>query len=179
LNTSIELRLEDAGTLAAKGTVTFVSPSVDPRTGIALVRVALPADSSLWLGQLVHARILREEHAGCLAVPLTSVCTDHDGRSTLAVVEGDTAIRREVRVGLREGDLVEVSGGGLKAGDRVVTVGSYALPEKTKGEDRQPGAAGVRRRVVAMSGRSAVGAFALRHRLAIAFIAAALCVTGI
>jgi len=37
-----------------------------------------------------------------------------------------------VKLGLREGDLVEVTGGGLRAGDRVVTVGSYGLPEKTK-----------------------------------------------
>jgi membrane fusion protein (multidrug efflux system) len=129
----VEIRLDDhTGEPAAKGEVTFVSPSVDPKTGTTLVRVALPADSTLWPGQWVHARILREEHADRLAVPSASVYTDHDGRSTLSVIEGDTAIRREVTVGLREGDLVEVSGAGLNAGARVVTVGSYGLPEKTK-----------------------------------------------
>lgn len=129
----VEIRLDDnTGEPAARGEVTFVSPSVDQKTGTALVRVALPAASSLWPGQWVHARILREEHADRLSVPSASVYTDHDGRTTLSVVEGDTATRREVKVGLREGDRVEVSGGGLKAGDRVVTVGSYGLPETTK-----------------------------------------------
>lgn len=127
-----EIRLEDSGEPAAEGAVSYVSPSVDPRTGTARVRIDLPPDSGLWPGRLVHVRVVREEHVGCLAVPASSVYTDHDGRSTLAVVEGDTAVRREVHVGLREGDLVEVSGGDLMAGDRVVTVGSYALPEKTK-----------------------------------------------
>ena len=129
----VEVRVDDnAGKPAAIGAVAFVSPSLEQKTGAALVRVALPADSKLWPGQLVHARILREEHADSLAVPAASVYTDHDGRSTLSVVVGDTATRRQVTVGLREGELVEVSGGGLKAGDRVVTVGSYGLPAKTK-----------------------------------------------
>lgn len=129
----VEIRLDDeGGGPAVMGEVTFVSPSVDPKTGTALVRVSLPADSALWPGRWVHARILREEHADRLAVPSASVYTDHDGHSTLSLVEGDTAIRHEVKVGLREGDLVEVSGAGLKAGARVVTVGSYGLPERTK-----------------------------------------------
>lgn len=127
-----EILLEDSGEPAAEGIVAYVSPSVDPRTGTARVRIDLPPDSELWPGRLVHVRVVREEHAGCLAVPSSSVYTDHDGRSSLAVVEGDTAVRREVTVGLRDANLVEVSGGGLKAGDRVVTVGSYALPDKTR-----------------------------------------------
>ncbi len=43
----VEIRLDDnTGEPAARGEVTFVSPSVDQKTGTALVRVALPADSA-------------------------------------------------------------------------------------------------------------------------------------
>jgi hypothetical protein len=37
-----------------------------------------------------------------------------------------------VKTDLRENGWVEISGTGLKAGDTVVTVGAYGLPEKTK-----------------------------------------------
>lgn len=67
-----------------------------------------------------------------LAVPSAAIYTDHDGRSTLSVVDGDVAKQRSVTVGLRDGDLVEVDGEGLVEGTTVVTVGSYALPAETK-----------------------------------------------
>jgi hypothetical protein len=37
-----------------------------------------------------------------------------------------------VQTGLRENGLVEVEAPEIKAGDSVVTVGAYGLPEKTK-----------------------------------------------
>jgi hypothetical protein len=48
------------------------------------------------------------------------------------VVEGDVAKQRAVKVGLRDGGLVEVEGEGLSEGATVVTQGSYALPKETK-----------------------------------------------
>jgi multidrug efflux pump subunit AcrA (membrane-fusion protein) len=72
------------------------------------------------------------ERRDVLAVPRESIYTDHGGQSTLSVVEGDVARRRTVKVGLRDGDLVEVEGEGLSEGATVVTLGSYALPEQTR-----------------------------------------------
>jgi membrane fusion protein (multidrug efflux system) len=80
----------------------------------------------------VRVRIVIEEHLGRLTVPSASVYTDHNGRSTLSVVRGDMAAQQEVRVGLRDGDLVEVEGEDLAEGVTVVTVGAYALPPKTR-----------------------------------------------
>jgi len=37
-----------------------------------------------------------------------------------------------VQVGLRDGDLVEISGDGIAEGATVVTVGAYGLPKETK-----------------------------------------------
>lgn len=113
-------------------TVSFVGPSVDPKTGTVLVRLTVPADSGLRPGGFVRVRIVVEEHPERLAVPRESVYTDGDGRSTLSVVTGDSARQSVVRVGLQDGDLIEVEGPDLFEGATVVTVGSYALPEKTK-----------------------------------------------
>jgi membrane fusion protein (multidrug efflux system) len=127
-----ELLAERSATVAAKGKVLYISPQVDAKTATVLVRVAVPPDAGLRAGQFVHVRIITEERAGKLAVPREAIYTDHDGQSTLSIVEGDVAKQKPVKVGLRDGNLVEVEGEGIAEGVTVVTLGSYALPQETK-----------------------------------------------
>ena len=87
----------------------------------------LPANSGLRPGQFARLRIISEEHKDCLAVPVTSVAKDADGATFIALVDGDKAVLKPVKVGLRDGDLVEVSGDGLEADKTVVTEGAYGL----------------------------------------------------
>lgn len=116
----------------ATGAVYFVSPQVDSKTATVLVRVSVSPDAGLRAGQFVRVRIVTEERAGKLAVPREAVYTDHDGQSTLSIVEGDVAKQKMVKVGLRDAGLVEVDGDGVTEGATVVTVGAYALPPETK-----------------------------------------------
>lgn len=116
----------------ASGKVSFVSPQIDPKTGATLVRLSFGPDSGLRPGQLVRVRVVTEERAGRLAVPIESVVTDLEGHSVVAVVEGGKATQKSVKAGLRDGGLVEVEGEGLKEGNTVVTVGAYGLPPETK-----------------------------------------------
>ncbi len=115
----------------AESSVQLVSSHVTAGTDTVLVRLALPAESGVRPGQFLAARIVTAERTG-LAVPRESVYTDHDGQSTLAIVEGGVAKQRVVKVGLSDGPLVEVAGEGVGEGATVVTVGSYALPKETK-----------------------------------------------
>jgi multidrug efflux pump subunit AcrA (membrane-fusion protein) len=110
----------------------FVSPSVDMANDTVLVRALLPADSGLRPGQSVSLRIVTAVHTNCLAAPVESVVTDENGGSVIALVKGGEATQLPVQTGLHENGLVEVSAPDLKAGDTVVTVGAYGLPEKTK-----------------------------------------------
>jgi membrane fusion protein (multidrug efflux system) len=110
----------------------FVSPSVDKDNDTVSVRALLPADSGLRPGQSVSLRIVTAIHTNCLAAPAESVVTDENGNSVIAVVKDDEATQMTVQTGLRENGLVEISAPELKAGDTVVTVGAYGLPEKTK-----------------------------------------------
>lgn len=114
------------------GKVVFIAPQNDAKTDTVLVRVAVPADAGLRPGQFIHLRIVTEERTGKFSVPRESVYTDHDGQSTLSIVEGDMAKQKVVKVGLRDGALVEVEGEGVTEGATVVTLGSYALPKETK-----------------------------------------------
>lgn len=116
----------------ATATVQYVSSQVSAGTDSVLVRLSLPPESSLRAGQFLAVRIVTEKRDGRLAVPRESVYTDHDGQSTLSIVEGEVAKQKVVKVGLRDGALVEVEGEGVAEGSTVVTLGSYALPKETK-----------------------------------------------
>ena len=126
-----EIRGNEAAT-PISAAICFVSPQVDPKTGTALVRAKLPANSGLRAGELVALRIVNETRRDCLAVPAESVVKDEAGRPVIAIVEHDRAVLTPVTTGLRSGDLVEVQAEGLQAGATVVTVGSYGLPKESK-----------------------------------------------
>jgi hypothetical protein len=48
------------------------------------------------------------------------------------LVEGDRAVSRPVKTGLRESGLVEIEGEGLKEGTVIVTEEAYSIPQETK-----------------------------------------------
>jgi multidrug efflux pump subunit AcrA (membrane-fusion protein) len=112
--------------------LSFVSPTVDPNNATVLARALLPAESGLRPGQFVRLRIVTAVHTDCLVAPEESVVTDAKGHSVIALVKDDEAIHTPVQTGFRENGWVEVEGTGLKAGDAVVTVGAYGLPDKTE-----------------------------------------------
>ena len=114
-----------------RGKLIFIGSQVDPLTDTLLVRASLNNDSGLRPGQFVSVRILVEERLERLVVPIESVVT-RDGSSVIAVVEGDSAKQKIIKPGLRDGNLIEVSGDGLQEGMTIVTQGVYGLPPETR-----------------------------------------------
>ena len=117
---------------AIAGTVVFVGSQIDARTDTVPVRVAVPAASGLLPGAFLDLRIAVETRRDCLAAPEDAVVRDEEGRSAVAVVQGDTAVLTPVKAGVRDKGLVEVEGNGLKEGTRIVVEGAYGLPKETK-----------------------------------------------
>ncbi|MDD8027472.1 MAG: efflux RND transporter periplasmic adaptor subunit [Acidobacteriota bacterium] len=118
----------------AAGIVTYVGVQVDEATDTLPVRVSIPAGAGFRPGQFLSVRIISEERAGCLAVPEAAVIADAvgGGTGTIVLVQGDKAVRKPVKLGLREGGLVEVEGEGIKAGLAIVTEDAYAVPDGVK-----------------------------------------------
>ncbi len=112
--------------------VTFIGSKLDPTNGTVLLRAAIPPGSGLRPGQFVTLRIITEEHADCLAVPVECVVRDAEEGDVISVVDGSQAVRKKVTLGLREGKLVEVNSPELMPDMLVVTEGSYHLPKTTK-----------------------------------------------
>ncbi len=113
---------------------------MDAKTGTVQVGIDLSPDAALRPGMTVRVRIIAEEHADRLAVPRSSVVTDDDGNTVIAVIAGDQATHKKVQVGFTEGDLTEVEADGLKEGDAVVTAGAYGLADGTKVKVAESGA---------------------------------------
>lgn len=130
LKTGEELRTLTQPPVTAR--LTFISPAVDAGSGTVFVWAALPAGCGLRPGQFVPLEIVTAVHTNCLAAPEESVVTDESGHSVISLVQGDEAVQTPVQTGFRENGWVEIEGAGLKAGDTVVTVGAYGLPQKTK-----------------------------------------------
>ena len=114
------------------GTVSFVSPQVDPKSGAVTVSVDLPAAAALRPGLSVRVRIIAEEHKDVLAVPREAVVADENGDSVISLIEGDQATHKTVKAGLEEEALIEISADGIKEGDQVATAGAFGLPAATK-----------------------------------------------
>jgi membrane fusion protein (multidrug efflux system) len=119
---------------SAVGTLMFVGKDVDSKNDTILVRAAIPAKAGFQPGQFLSVRIVCEEHRDCLAVPEAAAVSDSVGSETgvIVLVEGDKAVRKPVKIGLREAGLVEVVGEGLKEGMSIVTEDAYAIPGETK-----------------------------------------------
>ena len=113
------------------GAIAFIGLEIDPKTDTVAVRSALPPGSGVRPGQLVNVRIVTEERQGRLAVPVESVVTV-GGTPVIALVADDHATQRPVKLGLRDGELVEIEAEGLQEGMSVVTAGAYGLPRDTR-----------------------------------------------
>ena len=118
----------------AAGSVLYVGAQVDEATDTLPVRISIPAGAGFRPGQFLSVHIVSEEKAGCLAVPEAAVIADAVGSETGAIVlvQGDKAVRKPVKLGLREGGLIEVEGEGLKDGLAIVTEDAYAVPDGAK-----------------------------------------------
>lgn len=107
------------------GAVRATSGAVDPTTGAAEIRVALPPDTRYYLSEHVRGVIVVEQREALVA-PRNSVLPE-DGKFVLFTVHDGKAVKHEVEVGIEAGDRVEVRGADLHVGDSVVTLGNYEL----------------------------------------------------
>ena len=111
--------------------VDYIGTEVNPANDSIVVRARMPASAAVRPGQFVTARIVTDERADRLAVPVESVVQGGAGPE-VAVVDGSEAVRQRVTTGLREGGVIEVEGAGIREGVSVVVRGAYGLPPRSK-----------------------------------------------
>jgi cobalt-zinc-cadmium efflux system membrane fusion protein len=128
------VRVQGLGDAVWRGQVIQVGPQVDEKTRTLAVRIAVPNRAgpngiALRPGMFATATVEVARRANILLVPVAAVQT-LDGQPVVFVEtplsEGAAYQRRPVKLGTRDGDVIEV-GEGLTAGDRVVVANAYLL----------------------------------------------------
>jgi hypothetical protein len=117
--------VELPGTGTAPGKVTKVGDPVTDDDGKATVPVTVSLDDPTKAGDLdlldVSVRFVSETRTAVLSVPVTALGAKAGGGFVVDVVGAAGAVKSvPVTVGLFAGDRVEITGGGIRAGDRVV-----------------------------------------------------------
>jgi HlyD family secretion protein len=126
------------------GTVTVVSPALDPSSTTVQVWIQAPnPDGRLKPGTAVRAAIDARTVPDAVVVPTEALLTDDEGAHTVMVVGKDgKAHARAVETGIRQGGWVQITKG-LASGETVVTTGAYGLPDGTAVKiEAAPAAAG-------------------------------------
>ena len=117
------------------GRVILISSTIDPETRTVQVRteVANP-DGQLKPDMFANVEIVTAGRRQAISVPLAAVL-DEGGRSVVFIADGNNYTKKEVTLGLKSDDRVEIVQG-LNAGDKVVTKGNYLLMEQSKGGEQ-------------------------------------------
>jgi cobalt-zinc-cadmium efflux system membrane fusion protein len=115
------------------GRVILVSSVVDPDTRTVKVRTeVLNRDGRLKPDMFANVEIVTAAHRTAISIPLSAVLDD-GGKSVVFVADGNEYKKKEVTLGLKSDDRVEITGG-ISEGDKVVVKGNYLLLEKSKGD---------------------------------------------
>ncbi len=113
--------------------ISVVSPALDPNSTTVEIWVqAKNSNQRLKPGTSVQVSMLAQTVPDALVIPATALLTAADGGiSVMQVGADDHAHQKSVRVGIRQGDAVQIIQG-LQAGDRIVASGAYGLPDNSK-----------------------------------------------
>jgi HlyD family secretion protein len=134
------LQVGDKGTMTVpgiddpiEGKVTVVSPALDPNS--TTVEVWLEAKNpkhQLKPGTSVQLALTAKTVKDALVIPANSVITAPDGTAAVMLAGTDgRAHQKPVKLGIRNGDDVQIVDG-VTPNDKVIAVGAYGLPDKTK-----------------------------------------------
>lgn len=142
----VNFRVSNHSDISGEGTVTRISPQLDPTTGLGEVVISLTdRGPSIHQGVLVESIITVETHENATVIPRSVLVenvqtliepesnTIQLQRSYSAfVVQGDSmAIRRELKLGIEQGDQIEILEG-IQPGEEVVITGQNSLDDSTK-----------------------------------------------
>ena len=142
----VQFRVSNQPDISARGRVTQISPRLDPTTGLGEVVISLTEDAqNIYQGVLVETIINVETHKDAVVIPraalIENVQTLIEPESntiqlersySVFVVQDDTlAIQNKLKLGIEQGDRIEVLEG-LQPGEQVVITGQNGLSDSTK-----------------------------------------------
>ncbi|MEA5444514.1 efflux RND transporter periplasmic adaptor subunit [Gammaproteobacteria bacterium AB-CW1] len=121
----------------AEGRVTRLRPAVDPSSRSLRVIVEFDNPGNWRPGMTVEARVVLEERADAMRVPVLSL-VQRPGGQVVYIVEDGEARERSVKVGVRTSEWVEIREG-LDGEEQVITEGANFLSDGARVRVREEG----------------------------------------
>ena len=114
-----------------KGKVSIIYPSLDEKTRTIMVEALVPNTNEV-LKPGLYAKVIlyTGEAKDTIVVPVTSLLYEAE-KVRVFVVEGDRAKERNIKLGSKYGELMEIVEG-IKEGEKVVVAGQQTLSEGAK-----------------------------------------------
>lgn len=105
----------------------YVAPHIDAESRTFAVRYEVPnAAGELKDGMLAQLSLVTSRADAAVAIPASAVISDQGVPTAYVMVGGETFQKRELELGIRDGELVEVLRG-ITPGERVATRGAYVV----------------------------------------------------
>jgi cobalt-zinc-cadmium efflux system membrane fusion protein len=134
LGQEVRLTFQGLGELELQGTIAFVSPAVDAQTRTAKVRVPLEnPDGVLRANMFGQGRVAASDARSTLSVPRAAIQRVDEVAFVFVRLSETEFETRRVKLGQGDAQSIEVTNG-LKAGEDVVTTGSFLLKTETSKE---------------------------------------------
>ena len=145
-----QMKVGDAATVAPTdlpgeeltGQVTLISRAVDPASRTVEVWVTLGNEAGrLRVNGAAQVTVAANSREDVVVVPSRAVtleASNADEGTVMVVDDAQVAHETKVSVGIRAGDVTEITSG-LEGGETVVVEGNYSLPDETKVEVTEEG----------------------------------------
>ncbi len=119
---------ENDGFAPQEGHLYFIANTVQPGTGTVQARATTPnPEHHLWPSQFVHVRLVLDQLKDAKLVPNSAIQIGEKGPYVFVVKPDSTLDLRPVTPGQKQENELTVITDGLKAGERVVTIGQLQL----------------------------------------------------
>ena len=109
-----------------KGKIEFVNPEINTDTRINLIRVSIPNPGNQLKPGMPAYVVIKNHESKSLSLPTDAVIRDNRGASVWVQIKGNKFKYKMVEIGLESNNRVEIKSG-LKNGDVVVISGAYLL----------------------------------------------------
>lgn len=136
VNMPVDVRVEVFPDQIFKGTVSRIHPALDPATRTFTVEVKVPNRGEvLRPGMYSRTTFNMGEKAGILVPDVSILKQTGSSERYLYVIQGDSAVRRSVKVGRQVGDRVDILSG-VAVGEQVAVTGLSKMSDGAKVEVR-------------------------------------------
>lgn len=140
-NSIATVQLPDFDNKEIKGRIEFVNPEINPDTRINLIRVSIPNTGNQLKPGMPAYVLLKSPQRQSLTLPIDAVIRDGKGATVWIQTGKNTFKSVMVQAGIESGNRIEIKSG-LKEGDVVVLTGAYLLHSEfvfKKGADPMSG----------------------------------------